>query len=436
MHSTLILSLVRDNLSDTVATRLRHLIVDGQLAAGQRINEVHLSQQLGGSRTPLREALARLAQEGALRSVPRIGYFVRPLDIDEFEQLYDIRPILDPEALRLTGLPSPGRMQRLQGINDLIAKARDADTIIDLDDEFHLELIVDCPNKVLVDLIRQIIQRTRRYEIALMRESRNVAIAMANHKEIMTALRKRDLRGACTELRNNLRTGREPILAWLKSRETSATRQIGTNARLNRRHTMSVFVRSGRTVRFISTIVLTATLPASALADSSADELIGTWGQVLEFPPALKGELTVKRDGKTWSASIAGAQAPCIVEDQRIACAFSDGRGKYRGRLNGTGRAIEGWWLRPSGETTDRRDPGGSGQSFATLARLEQAGPETWRGDVETLPDRFSLYVHIFRNAGQIEDVESGALVAIFRNPELNQIGGSRTSTSAATATP
>jgi len=232
MQSTLNLSIVRDNLSDTVATRVRHLIVDGQLAAGQRINEVHLSQQLGVSRTPLREALARLAQEGALRSVPRIGYFVRALDVDEFEQLYDIRPILDPEALRLTGLPSPGRMQRLQGINDLIAKARDADTIIDLDDDFHLELIADCPNRVLVDLIRQIIQRTRRYEIALMRESRNVAVATANHKEIMTALRKRDLRAACTALRNNLRTGREPILAWLKShetRETSATRQISTN---------------------------------------------------------------------------------------------------------------------------------------------------------------------------------------------------------------
>lgn len=51
---------------------------------------------------------------------------------------------------------------------------------------------------------------------------------------------------------------------------------------------MSVFVRSGRTVRSISTIVLTATLPTSALADSSANELIGAWGQVLDFPPALK----------------------------------------------------------------------------------------------------------------------------------------------------
>lgn len=218
MQSSASIALVRDNLSDSVVLELRRLIVDGRLAAGARINEVHLSRQLAISRTPLREALARLAQEGALRSVARIGYFVRPLTVEEFEQLYDIRPILDPEALRLAGLPSRERMRRLQDLNDAIGRARDSDAIVNLDDEFHMELIAACPNQVLLDLIQQIIQRTRRYEMALMRESRNVAVATANHKEIMAALRKRDLRAACAALKNNLRTGREPILAWLKGR--------------------------------------------------------------------------------------------------------------------------------------------------------------------------------------------------------------------------
>jgi DNA-binding GntR family transcriptional regulator len=221
MQSSADIALVRDNLSDSVVLKLRHMIVDGLLPAGARINEVHLSRQLAISRTPLREALARLAQEGALRSVARIGYFVRPLTVEEFAQLYDIRPLLDPEALRLAGLPSRERMEQLQDLNDAIGRARDSDAIINLDDEFHMELIAACPNQVLLELIRQIIQRTRRYEIGLMRESRSVAVATANHKEIMTALRKRDLRSACAALRNNLRTGREPILAWLKARPTA-----------------------------------------------------------------------------------------------------------------------------------------------------------------------------------------------------------------------
>ena len=217
-------SIARDNISDSVAVALRNMIVDGRLPAGERINEVHLSTQLGVSRTPLREALAKLAQEGALRSIPRIGYFVRELTLEEFEQLYDIRPLLDPEALRLSGLPSRELMERLRELNDKIEHTRDANTIIDLDDEWHLELIADCPNKVLVDLVKQFIQRTRRYEIALMREQRNVAVATANHKSIMAALRRRDLEAACTALRINLQTGREPIVAWFKIRE----RKVGT----------------------------------------------------------------------------------------------------------------------------------------------------------------------------------------------------------------
>jgi DNA-binding GntR family transcriptional regulator len=216
-------AIIRDSISDAVAIELRNMIVDGRLPAGERINEVHLSRQLGVSRTPLREALARLAQEGALRHVARIGYFVRPLTLEEFEQIYAIRPLLDPEALRLSGLPSPDRLQRLQGINDQIRSERDADQVIDLDDEWHLELVADCPNRVLIDLIQQFIQRTRRYEIALMRERKNVLVATADHKAILAALRQRDLEAACAALRTNLQTGRAPIVEWLTEREMKGT---------------------------------------------------------------------------------------------------------------------------------------------------------------------------------------------------------------------
>ncbi len=213
------LPLVRDNIADTLAVELRNMIVDGRLPAGERINEVHLAGLLGVSRTPLREALARLTHEGALRSVPRVGSFVRPLTLEEFEQIYAIRPLLDPEALRTAGLPAGDRIDRLASINHRIGKARDADAIINLDDEFHLELIRDCPNAVLIDLIRQFILRTRRYEIALMRESKNVSTARSNHKAILAALRRRDLKAACAALRANLQTGHAPIASWLKERE-------------------------------------------------------------------------------------------------------------------------------------------------------------------------------------------------------------------------
>ena len=209
----------RGNLSGALVGTLRHMIVDGTLPAGGRLNEVHLAQQLGVSRTPLREALTRLGQEGALTSLPRIGWFVRPLTVEELEQIYPIRQLLDPEALRLAGVPSPERLARLKRVNDRLAAARGTDAAIALDDEWHLLLIDACPNRVLIDLIKQFIRRTRRYEIALMREGRHVAAATAAHAEILAALEQGDLKAACARLRHNLTTGFAPIAEWLRTRE-------------------------------------------------------------------------------------------------------------------------------------------------------------------------------------------------------------------------
>lgn len=214
------LSLVRDNnISDSVVVELRNMIVDGRLPPGERINEVHLAKELGVSRTPLREALHLLAHEGALTSAPRIGYFVRPLTLEEFRQIYAIRPLLDPEALRLAGIPPKTRLQELREINERLEKTRKADDIIELDDQWHLELIAGCDNQVLINLIRQFMQRTRRYEIALMREQRNAGRACVQHRRIIAALNRGDLDAACNALRSNLQDGYEAIASWLQSRE-------------------------------------------------------------------------------------------------------------------------------------------------------------------------------------------------------------------------
>lgn len=216
-------TLDRPNIAEAISKDLRDMIVDGTLPAGQRINEVHLSRDLGVSRTPLREALGRLAAEGALTGVPRIGYFVLPLTLEEFQQLYSIRPLLDPEALRLAGLPSPERLKRLEDINRQITAATDADMVIELDDEWHLELIAACPNKILVELIKQVIRRTRRYETALMRERKYVQVATKTHDRIVFALRQRNLNGAIDLLRRNMQTGSEPIVEWLQARQSMGT---------------------------------------------------------------------------------------------------------------------------------------------------------------------------------------------------------------------
>ena len=209
----------RKNISQELTNTIRQMIVDGAIPASSRINEVHLARDLGVSRTPLREAIACLVREDTLVSIPRLGAFVKPLTVDEFDQIYSIRNLLDPEALRVAGMPSEQQLKRLERLNAKIEAASDSDTIIDLDDQWHLLLVDHCPNKILIDLIRDFMRRTRRYELALMRERQQVDVATDTHAKIIAALRRRDVGRAASILKDNMESGREPIRRWLLERE-------------------------------------------------------------------------------------------------------------------------------------------------------------------------------------------------------------------------
>ena len=154
--------------------------------------------------------------------------------------------------------------------------------------------------------------------------------------------------------------------------------------------------------------------PAAVAEPPDAAALIGLWAYRADFGPALRGPLTIRRSGRGWRAAIAGLDAPATLTGDSIRVRFGTLAG-FRGRL--AGGAIRGFWLQPSGATADRRDPGGSGQAFATPVALTRAGANVWRGMVTPLDDHFTLYLSIFRAA-------DGALTGAFRNPELNTNGG------------
>lgn len=211
----------RPNLSEELRGLIREQIVDGELPADSRINEVRLAESLGVSRTPLREALTGLVAEGALFTVPRRGFFVKALSAAEFESIYPIRALLDPEALRLSGLPSRGRIARLESLNRRLHQTAKVERRIELDDAWHLELVADCPNPVLLQLIREFILRTRRYELAFYRDRRNLEISTADHDRVIAACKRRDMEGALEALGDNLTSGIGPILEWLAERSRS-----------------------------------------------------------------------------------------------------------------------------------------------------------------------------------------------------------------------
>ncbi len=163
---------------------------------------------------------------------------------------------------------------------------------------------------------------------------------------------------------------------------------------------------------WISLVVIFAALPA--LADNS---LLGLWASETVFGPALHGELTIAREGKSWRATLAGAESKLDMTGDAVRFAFPGGLGEFRGVMIAGGRAISGFWLQPQGTTEERPAPVGSRQAFATPLVLQRAGRDRWRGTVRPLEQRFTLYLKIYRNA-------EGVLVGAFRNPDFNSNGG------------
>src|SRR5713226_1194242 len=91
----LVAPLTRRRLVDEATQALRDAILDGRLPSGTRLRQMDLAAQLGISRTPIREALGRLQQEGLIEILSAAGVRVAVMDLDEAVELYDVREVLD-----------------------------------------------------------------------------------------------------------------------------------------------------------------------------------------------------------------------------------------------------------------------------------------------------------------------------------------------------
>lgn len=152
--------------ADRLHERLKAMVAAYHLRPGERINEVELARRFGVSRTPLREALNRLASEGFLLATANRGYHVRPLDAAQVLRLYEYRAVLEAGALRLSAERAPP--EALEALRDFAQRSRDepeddaqALRLLSLDEEFHERLAALSGNEELVRALRGLNERIR-----------------------------------------------------------------------------------------------------------------------------------------------------------------------------------------------------------------------------------------------------------------------------------
>lgn len=212
-------------LGDEVYRQVLQRVQRGDIPAGARIRDVSLATQLGVSRTPIREALLRLARDGVLENTVGRGFRVRPLDPAELREVGAILGSLEALALRLSPEPSPERLARLRELDRKLEQTRgDASQCLDLEDEWHRVLLEECPNRRLLDLIASLRQVPRRYLAAFMRDAGRLSLSTLPHVKILEALRDGGRASGATVFEQQWHRGVAELELWTARASGSAER--------------------------------------------------------------------------------------------------------------------------------------------------------------------------------------------------------------------
>ncbi|QOR34507.1 GntR family transcriptional regulator [Clostridium sp. 'deep sea'] len=183
-------------LREIVFEVIRESILNGRFAPGERLMETQLAEELGVSRTPVREAIRKLELEGLVVMVPRRGAYVASMSVRDISETFEIRAALEGlaaklavekittdelEAMELTVL----RMSKCIDSGDLTE-------LIDIDEEFHDILVRASRNERLTQMISLLREQIKRFRRASLSTLGRQSLILGEHRQILEAIAERD----------------------------------------------------------------------------------------------------------------------------------------------------------------------------------------------------------------------------------------------------
>lgn len=201
---------------------LRDEIIRGSIEAGRFLDEQWVSEAVGVSRTPVREAFHQLAAERFISLLPRKGAQVRTVTSRELEEVYQTRLLIEGHALSvMCSLKRrvPGEMLILIDQMEAAGEARDWFTVSFLDRRFHRAMVQEAGNTVLLELYDTLRSRQQRVAVrALTARPERVETINKQHRAIVDAIANHDAVGSLQLLKLHLRPISE-VIAALPSEE-------------------------------------------------------------------------------------------------------------------------------------------------------------------------------------------------------------------------
>lgn len=207
------------SMADIVFNKIEDAILSGEFSQGDIITELKLCEQLNVSRTPVREALTRLKQEGLIKESGK-GAVVIGINNKDLFDIYEVRMRI--EGLAAAKCAATITDEQLKELNETLelqefyTAKNQPDSIKELDSKFHEQIYSYCQNKTLENMLSELHRKVKRYRKTSVSNPERANMAVKEHREIFEAISAHDPQLAEKLTEKHIKNARENIMKTCK----------------------------------------------------------------------------------------------------------------------------------------------------------------------------------------------------------------------------
>ena len=206
-------------LRDVVVDNIRQAIISGQFPAGMRLMELQLAEEMGVSRTPVREAIRKMELEGLVVMIPRRGAYVADISIKDINEVYEIRTALDVLAAGLAA----------ERIGEPLVAAKDYPRIIENDTAFHDVIYKASRNRRCMNIISNLREQITAIRGRSMPYPGRLDDMIKEHQAIYDAIAQRSVDKAQKAVRTHMENAERTLLKVIEAKEKENADQKAGN---------------------------------------------------------------------------------------------------------------------------------------------------------------------------------------------------------------
>lgn len=210
-------------LRDVVFNTLRQAILKGELEPGERLMEIQLAEQLGVSRTPIREAIRKLELEGLVLMIPRKGAEVAKISEKSLRDVLEVRRSLEELAIELAcqRMTEDGirELERAHRIFSEAVDCKDVMLMAEADENYHDIIYEGTGNSRLVQILNNLREQMYRYRLEYIKDADKRQILLIEHDNILKAIKSRHVAEAKAAMREHIDNQEITVSKNIKEKE-------------------------------------------------------------------------------------------------------------------------------------------------------------------------------------------------------------------------